>query len=222
MTDTPPAAAQGGPNIGQMMRNIGGSLIVSALLPYLAYRFLEPHFAKDSVYPLLYSTIFPVLGFAWGVFRRRAVDAIALIVMAEIAASIAATLLSANVGWALIARASQGTITGLVFAFTALIGKPIVYYFARQFVAGSGPERTAGFDMAHVLDKGRTFKIATYVWAVALILISFVSITMAAYLPHATYVGVSPVLSVGANILLVWWTIRFSSTRLLRYRPQAA
>lgn len=215
-------AERGGPNLGQMFRNIGGSLIVSALLPYIAYRLSAPYYPHDSVIPLLISTIFPALGLAWAVIKNRSVDAIAVISIAELVATIVVTLWSSNVEWALIARASQAAITGLVFGFTALIGRPIVYYIARQFVIGEDASRVAGFDRAHVLDKGRAFTIATYVWTIGLVLMSALSITLAASLDHATYLLVAPILSVTINVALVAWSIRYTSRRLMRYRDQAA
>ena len=210
---------QGGPDRGQMFRNIGVSLVVNAAIPFAIYRLTAPHYPAESVIPLLYATVVPVLWLAWNTIKNRSVDAIAIIAICETIATISVILLAKNVGWALIARALQGSIVGLAFAFSALIGKPVVYYIARQFAVGTSPERAAGFDMAHTLDKGRTFTIATLVWATGLIVVSLISATLAATLPHATYLLVAPVLGIGSTVTLAWWTIRFSTTRLMRYRP---
>jgi len=213
---------QAGPDRGQILRNVGLSLVINAAIPYAVYRLTAPHYPAESVIPLLYATVIPALWLGFNTIRNRAVDAIAIIAIAETVATIAVTLLAKNVGWALIARALQGSIVGVVFAITALIDKPVMYYISRQFAVGMNPERAQGFEHAYRLDKGRTFKIATYVWAVGLIIVSLISATLAATLEHSTYLLVAPILSIGANIALVWWTIRFSMTRMMRYRDQIA
>lgn len=212
----------GGPDRGQIFRNIGLSLVVNAAIPFGVYRLTAPHYPAESVIPLLYATVVPAAWLAFNTIRSRAVDAIAIIAICETVATIAVTLLAKNVGWALIARALQGSIVGLVFAFTAMIDKPVMYFISRQFAVGMNPERAAGFEHAYKLDKGRTFKIATYVWAIGLIVVSLISATLAATLDHATYLLVAPILGIGSNIALVWWTIRFSMTRMMRYRDQVA
>ncbi len=221
MTDTPLPAAQQGPNRAQMFRSIGLSLVVNAATPFAIYRLTAPHYPSESVIPLLYATVAPALWLAYNTIRNRTVDAISIIAICETIATITVTLLAKNVGWALIARALQGSVVGLAFAGSALIGRPVVYYIARQFAVGASPERAAGFDMAHALDKGRTFAIATLVWAAGLIAVSLISATLAATLPHATYILVAPILGIGSTAALAGWTIRFSTTRLMRYRPAA-
>ena len=211
---------QGGLDRGQIFRNVGLSLVINAAIPFAVYRLSAPHYPAESVIPLLYATVVPALWLAFNTIRSRAVDAIAIIAICETVATIAVTLLAKNVGWALIARALQGSIVGLVFAFTAMIDRPVMYYISRQFTVGMNPERAEGFEHAYRLDKGRTFKIATYVWAIGLIVVSLISAMLAATLEHATYLLVAPVLGIGANIALVWWTIRFSMSRMLRYRDQ--
>ncbi|MBL6938183.1 MAG: hypothetical protein ISS15_06240 [Alphaproteobacteria bacterium] len=208
---------QGGPDRAQILRNVGASL-VNAAIPFAIYRLSAPHYPAESVIPLLYATVVPALWLAFNTIRSRAVDAIAIIAICETVATIAVTLLAKNVGWALIARALQGSIVGLVFAFTAMIDRPVMYYISRQFTVGMNPERAEGFERAYKLDKGRTFKIATYVWAIGLIIVSLVSAALAATIDHAAYLLVAPIMSIGANISLVWWTIRFSITRMMRHR----
>lgn len=213
---------QGGPDRGQIFRNVALSLVINAAIPFAIYRASAPYYPAESVLPLLYATAVPTLWLAWTTLRSRAVDAIAIIAICETVATITVTLLAKNVGWALIARALQGAVVGLVFAGTALIGRPVMYYIARQFTVGTNPERAEGFERAHTLDKGRTFFVATMVWAVGLIVVSLVSAALAATLAHATYLLVAPALSIGANVVLIWWTIRFSMSRLMRYRDAVA
>ena len=225
MTDLPQTAGRlepqsperRGPDRGAMMRNIGGSLLLNALLPFLIYHYSAPYYPHDSVIPLLYSTIVPALWLGFGIVRKRSVDAIAIIAVAEVTVTIAVTLLASNVGWALIARSAQGALVGLVFAGSVLIGKPIIYYIGRQFVVGTNPERAARFDAAHTADKGRTFAIATLIWAAGLIVISAIHVTLAALATPATYLLVAPIIGIGGNLALIWWTIRFSTTRLTAY-----
>src|SRR5471032_398500 len=101
---------QGGPDRGQMFRNIGVSLVVNAAIPFAIYRLTAPYYPAESVTPLLYATIVPVLWLAWNTIRNRSVDAIAIIAICETIATISVTLLAKNVGWALIARALQGSV----------------------------------------------------------------------------------------------------------------
>jgi len=220
MTAISPPSAPQGPDRAQMFRNIGLSLVINAAVPYLIYRLAAPHYPHDSVTPLLFSTVVPAVWLAYGLIRKRTVDAIAIIAICEVTVTIAVTLLASSVGWALIARASQGALVGLVFAGSVLIGRPIIYYIARQFAVGMDPARAEGFDRAHTLDKGRTFSIATLVWSAGLIVLSAIQVVLAIRLAPANYLLVAPILSVTGNIVLMVWTIRFSVRRLMRYRPQ--
>ncbi len=201
-----------------MFRNVGLSLVINAAVPFVVFRLAEPHYPHDSVIPLLYSTILPALWLAYGTVKKRSIDAIAIIAICELVVTIAVTLLASNVGWALIARALQGALVGLVFAGSAAIGKPIIYYIARQFAVGADEARAAGFDAAHAADRGRTFTIATLVWAAGLIVLSAIQVVLVLTLERATYVGVGPIIGIAGNIALLMWSIRFSTNRLMRYR----
>src|SRR5581483_4438805 len=110
MTDIPPTAADIEPpataqgfNRAQAFRSIGFSIVVNAVLPYIIYRVLEPHYPKDSVMPLLISTVFPLFGLAFGMARRRTLDIVAVISLVEITISILVTLVARDVRLALIA-----------------------------------------------------------------------------------------------------------------------
>jgi hypothetical protein len=199
------------------LRAIGFSLIVNALCPYLLFRVLEPRFPAGSVLPLLYTTIFPIAGFLFGVVRKGMVDAIALIALAGIAIHLTFTILSPNVGTALVLRSFQGTIIGSCFLLSAAIGRPVILYIARQFVTASGPERAARFDLAVAQDQARAFTVVTIIWGGTLVIMSGVHIALAIRLRHDEFVLMSPILAVATDLALLTWSIRYTFRRMSIY-----
>ncbi|MBV9046079.1 MAG: hypothetical protein JO167_00585 [Alphaproteobacteria bacterium] len=216
MTDIPATTASGTFNRARAFRSIAISIAINAVCPYLIYRYLEPRYPAGSLTPLLASTVFPLLGLVFGAIRQRTLDMIALISLVEIVISIVVTMASSDIRFALIARALQGTLTGVFFLFTVLIRRPLFYYVARQFVAGSSPAAVAPFDEAQARDGGRTFRNLTMLWGVGTILISFVNLWLAQNATPANYLLIAPILGIGCNVAMVAWTIGYATRR---FRP---
>jgi hypothetical protein len=198
-------------------RSMGFSLIANALCPWLLFRFLEPRFHGGSVLPLLYLTTFPIIGFLFGIWRKRMVDAIALIALCGITIHITVTVLSPDVSTALVLRPLEGAIIGLCFLLSAFIGRPVVLYIARQFVAAGAPARRARFEAIVGMDKARVFYVATIVWGCGLVIMSAVHVALAIDLPHPEYVLLYPILGTVTNLVLVGWTTRYTARRVSSY-----
>ena len=208
------AAAQNAFRPSQAFRSFGSSFLINGILPFLVYKYLEPKFPQGAVEPLLYASIFPVLGLVLGIVRKRMVDFIAVIALFEISLNIVAIFVTPSIKWALVARNVNGLITATAFLISALIGRPIIFYISRQFVTAGDPERVKGFNAVNAADRGRTFFIATMVWAVALYCLSALNATLAFTLEPATYLLVAQITSMTVNISLIVWSIRFSRARL--------
>ena len=214
--------AQNGFSRAQTFRSFAQSFVINGLCPYLLYRYLEPKFPDGSLLPLLYASIFPVLGLVYGILRKRTVDFIALIALFEISINVTATLLASNIRWALVARSTTGILTATAFLVSALIGKPIIYYIARQFVTTGDAQRQAGFEAVTKAEGGRAFYIATLVWAFAIYSLSAIHITMALTLKPDVYLLAAQIVGMTVNIGLIAWTINFTRSRLLRVLAPAA
>lgn len=202
------------------LKAVGLSIFINGVLPFAVYKILAPHFASGSIMPLLYASAFPLLGFAVGLIRTRAVDAIAAFALFGIFYSIGSTLLAGEVRLALILGSTQAFLIAGLFLVSALIGRPVIFFVSRQFATGNDPagrERFAAVDKA---DGGRTFFIATMVWAVGIALLGAVSIVLAITLAPATYLLVNNIINTGVNLLLVVWTIRFVRPRMMRAAQQ--
>ena len=198
------------------VRSIGFSLFVNGVCPYLLYRVLQPHYPAGSVIPLVYASIFPVLGLILGHIRTRSVDFIALLALFEISYNVVTALVATNVHWAIILRSSEGFIVASAFLAATLLGHPPIFYIGRQFATASGQRRD--FDKANTLDKGRTFLIASFAWVASISLQTSLNLVLATTVTAANYLLIAQFLNTGINLAMIAWTIRFTTTRLERYR----
>jgi hypothetical protein len=207
-----PAHAHGFDRRGAL-KSVGLSLTVNALCPFLLYHVLQAHFPSDSVMPLLYATIFPVIGLILSLVRKRTVDAIAILAMAGIAFHILVTLLARSVGIALIVRSLDGAFIGLALVISALIGRPIILLVAKQLTADGSPERAASLNKAIENDGPRTFVTVTLVWGICLIAMSGLHVVLALKLPPAEFLLISPVVGLVTIVALLAWTGPYLAAR---------
>jgi len=216
-----PTVGEGGASFNPLhaARSVGISIFVNGVCPYLLYRVLQPHFPAGSVVPLVYASIFPLLGLVFGLVRTRATDFIAVLALFEISYNIATALAASNVHWAIILRSVEGYVVASIFLALTLAGFPPIFYIARQFAAGNDPARRQMFAAANAADTGQTFRIASLVWVVGISFQTSLNLTLALTVSPANYLLFTQFVNVTMNVLMVVWTIRFTSRRLGRYAP---
>ena len=196
------------------IRSVGTSIFVNGVLPFAAYKILAPHFVSGSVIPLLYASVFPIIGLTLGFIRTRIVDAIAIFALFGIVYSLVTMLLAGEVRLALILGSTQGFLIAGVFFISALVRRPVLYFMVRQFVAGNDLERRARFAGVDKADGGKTFFIATMVWAVGIAMLGAIALGLALTLAPATYLLANNIVNTAVNVVLLVWTIRFVRGRL--------
>src|SRR5437868_731443 len=121
------AAVQAGYSPASALRSVATSIIVNAVAPFALYKYLAPHFPAGSIMPLLYACAFPFAGLLFGLARTRSIDMIAMLALFGISYTVGTMVLAGEVHRALIFGATQGFVVAAVFAFSALIGRPIVF-----------------------------------------------------------------------------------------------
>jgi len=206
----------------QLVRSVGLSLFINGVCPYLLYRYVQPHYPSGSVIPLVYASVFPLLGFTLGLIRTRTIDYIAVFALFEISWNVTTALLAPDVHWAVVLRASEGIVVAAAFLLFTLAGAPPIFYIARQFAVGADPERRKGFAAVDAADGGRTFRTASLVWVVGILIQTSLNLALALNVTPANYLLLAQFLNIAANVLMVIWTIRFTRKRLERYIPAGA
>ncbi len=200
------------------LRSIGQSILVNGVCPYILYRVLQPHYPDGNVMPLVYASIFPLVGLILGLIRTRMVDFIAVLALFEISYNVVTALLASTVHWAVILRSSEGFIVSAAFLFFTLIGHPPIRYIARQFATGNDPVKLKGFTAADAADKGRTFFLASMAWVVSILFQTSLNLALAMTVTPANYLLFAQFVNIAFNVAMVAWTIRFTTRRLERYR----
>jgi hypothetical protein len=202
----------------EAMRALAASLFINALCPYLLYRVLEPRFAPDSPVPLALSGLFPVLGLTIGFAWKRALDIIGLFALVEVGVAIVTTMTAHSASSALLGRTLQNSVLSAIFFISVLLGRPIMLYVARQFVTGNNAGYRARFDqIANRPDTKRVYKVMTLVWATVLLGKNLVGIPLALSLSARQFLVAAPAFNYGADIVLVWWSMRYGYSRLGHY-----
>lgn len=203
------------------LKSLGLSLTINALCPFLLYRGLQSYFPESSALPLLYATIFPVIGLILSLVRKRTVNAIAILAMLGLAFHIVVTLLARTVGIALVVRSLDGALIGVALVISALIGRPIILFVATQFVAGATSERAASLNRVIENDGARTFFTITLMWGICLIAMSGLHVVLALKLAPAEFLLVSPVVGVVTIVALLAWTGRYLAARMIPIQTPA-
>ena len=193
---------------------LGRSLLINILGPYLAYRIAAPWFPPNSPGPLMVSAAIPAIDLLVVFARRRAIDAVAVISLVQLMVGVTINLASHSTRLALIGHALQSGALGLVFAGSALIGRPLIVPLSRQTVAGDDPERQARFDAGARRPEMRAmFRHLTLAWAIGLCAESAVRVMAAQHLAPADYLMLSGVLGYAVPAVLIWGSVRYGQAR---------
>ena len=95
-----------------------------------------------------------------------------------------------------------------------------MFYVVRQLITANDPDHARRFDRTLEYPSGRaSYRLLTLVWGVALLGVTALHTLLALTLPTSQYLFISPLLSYGAIILLIFWSLRYG--RQMRERIRA-
>lgn len=199
------------------------SLVVNVLGAWLVYAAAERLFPSPSMVPLWASVVVPTADLVWELRKRRAIDAVAVITLSQLAASILISLVAASPRGALVGHAFQAAALGLVFAASIALGRPLMVPLARQAMAGDDPVRRGKFDqsLAELPGLRRQLTLMSLVWAVALCAETGVRLVILRYTAPATYLLVAGILGWAVPCVLAVASIRYGRWIASRMRGQA-
>ena len=198
------------------------SLLINVVGAWLVYAALERVFPSPSLIPLWGSALIPTADLAWELWKCRSIDVVAVISLSQLAAAILVSLVARTPHASMVGHAWQAAGLGLVYAGSAVIGRPLMTPLARQAMAGDDEVRRARFDATlQALPQMRRQMVGiSLVWAVALCAETLVRLAILSRTAPATYLLIANVLSWAVPTALGLASLRYGRWMARRLRDQ--
>jgi hypothetical protein len=207
-TSSTQAPTRGSKHLGQLAMiavfDIAGPLVL--------YQLLRSN-GQSTVSALILSGIFPAVGIAINLVRRRKIDAIGILVLAGIIVGTVLGVLTHNAKLVLM-EGSVGTVVfGLGCLFSLWTSRPLIYRFALEFI-GENTKLGRQFT-ANLANPGfrRSFVIMTVVWGVAYLVEAVIRVVVVEVTSISTALTVSKFMPYVVAALLIIWTNRYGQAR---------
>ncbi len=113
------------------------------------------------------------------------------------------------------------SVFGLSCFVSLLLPRPMMFYFARHFMAGADPQRQARFNAAWQLPEVRfSHRLITSVWGCVFVGELILRIILIYHVPASTVLIVSPILIGSLTIVTMIWAFSYGHRVRLRASAQ--
>ncbi|HXY31150.1 MAG TPA: VC0807 family protein [Gemmatimonadaceae bacterium] len=207
------------PLVLSLARDIALNTAIPVACYYLSKRFVSP----SELTALLIATAFPTLKSIYDLIRDREIDPVAAVVLLGIVTSIVALYLGGDPRVLLVRESFFTGAFGVACLVSLAFPRPIMFYFARRFIAGREPERRAIFDSrwSYPIFR-RSIRIVTAVWGVVYLGEFLVRVALVYGASTAVVLAVSPFLTGVATIAAIVWSFRYArKTRDRMFAPSS-
>lgn len=185
---------------------------VNVAAPYVVYSLVKPHYGEVTA--LIASSGPPVVWSIIEFIRRRTWDVISLFVILGIVLSLAAVTGGGSPRLLLLRERMVTAIIGLVFIGSAVIGRPLIYEFARANLRRNNSAELAEFE-ANRSRAGfrRAMMVMTVVWGLGLLLEAGFAAFLVFTLTTPQYLLAGPFVGYGTMGALGLWSFLYVRSR---------
>ncbi|PZS09504.1 MAG: hypothetical protein DLM70_01570 [Chloroflexi bacterium] len=194
----------------QAMYGSGPSFLFNVALPFAAFQALS-HEHVSTVVALSAVAVFPLAAILYGWARTRRADALSLIVLFFIVVGIASSVVTGDARFLLVKESLLTGVFGLVFLASLLRGRPLAFYFGRQFATQGEKARMAYWDSLWQYPGFRySQRVITLVWGIGWILDAAIRVLLVFVLSVTAFMIVSQILFFAVFIALFMWTMAYA------------
>ena|SRR5579859_735836 len=205
--------------VTRMARNMLPSLIVNAILPALVYVYLRRLYPDQYVLPIAVAALFPVLGNLVTFARSRSLDTMGVVMLCGFGITLVTILVTGDPRLILVSKSSLTFGMGLLSVLSLLLPKPISFYFARQFIAGTDSERIHDFNRYWRLPYiKRVARVTSLIWGIALISEFAFRVVIVYTLPVAEVLVLTPIVFMAISWSVMAWTVWYGNRAIRRIR----
>jgi hypothetical protein len=197
-------------SIRALARGPSLSLLLNAFCPWAAFQLLTAQ-GVDSVSALVATAAFPVGGTLVGWVRSGRPDILGVLSLLFIGLSVAVALATDNELVILLRRSVLNTVFGILCFGSLALSRPLMFYIARQFVAGWDRSARARFD-AQWQRPGvrRVMRRITVAWGCWLLAQAAGRVLALQLLPISTFLAIWPIVSNGGTFAMIYWSMTYA------------
>jgi hypothetical protein len=143
--------------------------VIDILGPFVAYLLVHA-LGAPAIWAMTAAGTASALGTAINSIRKKGLDVLGLLVLIEIAGSVALSFYSGSAKFGLIRPSFYTAIAAIYLCISALVGRPLTYRGSRVMVARRGPARIAAYEKAwdNSAEFRRTHCFVTFAFGVCL------------------------------------------------------
>jgi hypothetical protein len=192
-------------------------IALNAIIPVILYKLSKHYLSPSEVTALLAASAFPLGKSIFDLVRREQVDPVSMVVLLAIASTGVALFLGGSPRLLLIRESLFSGAFGFTCFFSLLLPRPVMFYFARHFIAGTDTERQARFNAGWQLREVRfCHRLITAVWGSVFVGELTLRIVLIYSVSAATVLIVSPILLGTLTIAAMIWAFRYGDRVRLR------
>ena len=199
------------PAVQQLIGGIVRDVALDATIPVVCYYVAKRFFNASDFTALVVASLFPISKSAWHVGKRREIDPVALLIVLGIASSALALLFGGDPRSLLIRESFVTGAFGIACLVSLTFPRPLMFHFARYFMAGHDPERRKLFESRWQYPAARrAHRLVTIVWGLVFLAEFIVRVILVYSLRPTVVLASAPVVTGLVTVALVLWTFRYA------------
>ena len=196
-------------------------IVLNAIIPVVLYKVSRRYLSPSEFTALVIASTFPFGKSIFDLMRLGQVDPISIVVLLGLATEGAALLFGGSPRLLLVRESLFTGVFGLSCFVSLLLPRPMMFYFARHFMAGADPQRQARFNAAWQLPEVRfSHRLITSVWGCIFVGELILRIILIYHVPASTVLIVSPILIGSLTIVTMIWAFSYGHRVRLRASAQ--
>jgi hypothetical protein len=195
-------------------------ILLNAVIPVVLYKLSKRYYAASEFTALTVAAAFPLGKSTFELLLHRRADPISMIVLLGITADGVAILFGGSPHLLLLRESIFTGAIGVACFISLLLPRPMMFYFARYFIAGADMERHARFNLSWQLPEVRLcHRLITTAWGCVFVGDFLIRIVLIYALPAEMVLIISPVIMGTLTIVTMVWSFSYGYRVRMRVLP---
>lgn len=195
-----------------LIRTLAWDIVFNTTVPVVCYVVARWFLSTSEFLALAIATAFPLVKSGYDVSRRRELDPVTILVAIGLLTGIVPVFLGGDPRILLIRESFSTGAFGALCLLSLLLRRPLMFYFARYFVAGKDLVRRLAFNaQAEKPAPRRAYRLVTTAWGLVFVGEFMLRVALVYTSPAVVVLIVCPIVLGLATIVTIVWTFWYAN-----------